>query len=173
MEQMTIKEIEFNHNKRKVALNTGLNENAREQVSERLKSVLADSYLLMLKTHYYHWNVTGPLFKSLHDLTEEQYTDLFGAIDDLAERIRALGHEAPGSIAAYSKLGSIEDAKSDLSDMEMAADLVKSHESLIKGLRDTLNVADQASDEVTVDMMVDRLSMHEKYAWMLRSFIEK
>ena len=174
MEQIAIKEIEFENNKkRSVTLNTGLNENAREQVSRNLKSVLADSYLLMLKTHYYHWNVKGRLFKSLHDLTEEQYTELFAAIDELAERIRALGHEAPGSIGAYQELSSIEDAQSDLTDMEMTADLVKSQESLIHRLRDTLNVAEEAHDEVTVDMMVERLTVHEKNAWMLRSFIEK
>lgn len=173
MEQVTIKDLDFENRKRTVALNTGLNENAREQVSEKLKSVLADSYLLMLKTHYYHWNVKGPLFKSLHDLTEQQYTELFTAIDDVAERIRALGHEAPGSFSTYHEISEMKEAISGLSGMEMSADLVKSHETLIANLRATLNVADEAQDEVTVDMMVGRLNAHEKSAWMLRSFIEK
>lgn len=173
MEELAIKELEFENNKRSVELNTGLDAEARKQVSEKLKTVLADSYLLMLKTHYYHWNVKGRLFKSLHDLTEDQYNELFEAIDELAERIRALGHEAPGSFSVYQKISEIEEAQSGLSDLEMTADLVKSHETLIRNLRPTLRVAEEAGDEVTVDMMVERLTVHEKNAWMLRSFIEK
>lgn len=173
MEKLELKEIKFPNSHRKIELHTGLKEEDREKVAEKLKGVLADSYLLMLKTHYYHWNVKGTLFKSLHDLTEEQYTELFEAIDDLAERIRALGHEAPGTFRTFADLSGIKEAQSGLSDLEMAADLLETHENVILNLRETLKAADSIGDEVTVDMMVGRLTIHEKNAWMLRSFIER
>jgi starvation-inducible DNA-binding protein len=142
-------------------------------VVEHLNGVLADHYLLMLKTHNYHWNVKGTLFKSLHDLTEEHYEDVFDAIDELAERIRALGFDAPGTFSEFQTLSSIQEAQKGLTDLEMAADLVESHENLILTMRDTLRAAESVGDEVTVDYMVERLSVHEKNAWMLRSFIER
>ncbi len=172
MEKMKLNEVEFPQKKRRIALHTGLDEEAREKVSNHLKGNLADSYLLLLKTHYYHWNVKGTLFKSLHDMTEEQYTELFEAIDEIAERLRALGHEAPGTFTEYSKMSKVKDAQKGLSDLEMAADLLETQENVILRLRETLEVADSVSDEVTLDMMVTRLSTHEKNAWMLRSFIE-
>ncbi len=173
MEKVELKEIQFPNSHRKIELHTGLDEEGREKVAKQLSSVLADSYLLMLKTHYYHWNVRGTLFKSLHDLTEEQYTELFEAIDDVAERIRALGFEAPGTFSVFNKISSVKEAKGGLSDLEMSADLLETHENLILKLRETLNIADEIGDEVTVDMMVARLTVHEKSAWMLRSFIER
>ena len=109
----------------------------------------------------------------MHDLTEAQYEDLFAAIDEIAERIRALGFDAPGSFKTYSQISKIEEAKSGISALEMAADLLSSHENLIRNMRDALAKADQHSDEVTVDLMTERLSVHEKAAWMWRSFIEQ
>jgi len=168
-----LKEVSFPNSHRKIQLHTGLDEQARQNVVDKLKGILADSYLLMLKTQNYHWNVKGTLFKSLHDLTEEHYNDMFAAIDELAERIRALGYDSPGSFTAFNDLSNIEEAKSGISDLEMAGDLLNSHENLIRNLRDTLKTAESVEDEVTVDMMVERLTVHEKAAWMLRSFIER
>ncbi len=173
MEKVELQEVDFPNSQRKIKLHTGLSEQSRDEVAEGLKGILADSYLLMLKTHFYHWNVKGSLFKALHDLSEEQYTELFEAIDDIAERIRALGHEAPGSFKRYAELSSIQDAQSGLTDLEMAADLLETHEMLILNLRKTLRTADEVEDEVTVDMMVSRLTIHEKNAWMLRSLLER
>lgn len=173
MSKVELKDVDFPNSQRKIQLHTGLSEENRNSVAEKLKGNLADSYLLMLKTHYYHWNVRGTLFKSLHDLTEEQYTNIFEAIDDLAERIRALGHEAPGTFSDYLKISDVNEAKSGLTDLEMAADLLQTHENIILKLRETLRTSDEVEDEVTVDMMVERLSVHEKNAWMLRSLIER
>lgn len=173
MSKVELKEIDFPNHRRKVQLHTGLDDEARGSVVNKLKGVLADSYLLMLKTQNYHWNVKGTLFKSLHDLTEEHYNELFESIDDLAERIRALGHEAPGSFSAFQSLSNVSEAKSGLTDLEMAGDLLHTHENLIMNLRESLRTADEVHDEVTVDMMVARLTVHEKSAWMLRSFIER
>jgi len=173
MDKLTINEVDFPNSQRRVALHTGLSEESRAKVVTGLKETLADSYLLMLKTQNYHWNVKGTLFKSLHDLTEEHYNELFAAIDELAERIRALGFDSPGSLSAFSALSAIEEARESITDMEMAADLVQSHEHLIQNLRKALKTAEGEKDEVTVDMMVERLTVHEKSAWMLRSFIER
>lgn len=152
------------------SLNTGLSEDARASVVEHLNVILADHYLLMLKTHNYHWNVKGQLFKSMHDLTESQYDDMFEAIDEIAERIRALGYDAPGTFRAYSQLSNIEEAKMGISALEMATDLTNSHENLIRNMRKALDMADEAGDEVSVDLLTERLNVHEKAAWMLRSF---
>ncbi len=173
MDTVTLKDVDFSTKHRKIELHTGLDETARNSVSNHLKGNLADSYLLLLKTHYYHWNVKGTLFKALHDMTEEQYTELFEAIDDIAERLRALGHEAPGTFTEYAKMSDVKDAKKGITDLEMAADLLETHEHVIVQLRNTLKAANEVEDEVTVDMMVGRLTVHEKNAWMLRSFIER
>ena len=170
---MSLQELDLKTEHRNVKLETGLSENGRAGIVEHLNEILADHYLLMLKTHNYHWNVKGPLFKSMHDLTEAQYEDLFAAIDEIAERIRALGFDAPGSFKTYSQISKIEEAKSGISALEMAADLLSSHENLIRNMRDAIAKADQHSDEVTVDLMTERLSVHEKAAWMWRSFIEQ
>lgn len=172
MDTIALKEVDFPNGHRNIKLHIGLDEDARNGVSNHLKGNLADSYLLLLKTHYYHWNVKGTLFKSLHDMTEEQYTELFEAIDDIAERLRALGHEAPGTFTEYAKASNVKDAKKNLTDLEMAADLLETHENIVLQLRQTLKAANEVGDEVTVDMMVGRLTVHEKNAWMLRSFIE-
>lgn len=170
---MSLPELNLKEEKRNVQLATGLSEDGRATISEHLNEILADHYLLMLKTHNYHWNVKGSLFKSMHDLTEDQYDNLFKAIDDIAERIRALGFDAPGSFAVYSKISKIKEARTGVSALEMAADLLESHETMIRNMRETLSAASNYDDEVSADLMTARLSYHEKAAWMWRSFIEK
>lgn len=173
MDKVKMTDVEFPNSHRRVELHTGLSEDSRLLVTGKLKEVLADSYLLMLKTQNYHWNVKGTLFKSLHDLTEEHYNELFEAIDEIAERIRALGFDSPGSFSDFSELSQISEAKNNISDLEMAASLVESHEHLILNLRKAIKAAESVEDEVTVDMMINRLTVHEKSSWMLRSFIER
>jgi len=153
-------------------INTGLEDNVRKSVAEGLKGMLADSYALYLKTQNYHWNVTGPLFKTVHDLTEAQYTALATAVDDIAERIRALGVKAPGTYKAFSGLSKVADGDESLPAEKMIADLVAGHEQVIARAREVLRAAEEGGDEATVDMMVARLEDHEKQAWMLRSLIE-
>jgi len=157
----------------KLQLHTGISEKDRINIASGLSKLLADSYLLMIKTHCYHWNVRGDLFYTIHEMTEEQYTDLFSAIDDLAERIRALGFDAPGTIEDFSKLSFIKDAKNKAVEKEIIADLLQSHESIVRNIRPVLETAEEAHDDVTVDMLTDRLTIHEKNAWMWRSFLER
>ncbi|GAK33214.1 DNA starvation/stationary phase protection protein [Iodidimonas nitroreducens] len=154
-----------------MAINIGLDKDEMKAVTKELKGFLADSYALYLKTHNYHWNVTGPLFKAVHELTEQQYLALAAAVDDIAERIRTLGEKAPGSFAAYAKATSIKDGDETLDAEAMLADLVKSHETVIRSARHLLETASKAHDESTVALISDRLADHEKQAWMLRSLI--
>lgn len=165
--------MELPTNQHHVQLQTGLPESGRESIAKYMKEILADHYLLMLKTQNYHWNVRGPLFKSMHDLTEAQYEDLFSAIDEIAERIRALGFDSPGSLQSFSDLSAIKEAKEGIPALEMAADLLESHEHLVRNMRAALIVADKNDDEVSVDLLTERLKIHEKAAWMWRSFIEQ
>lgn len=134
-----------------------------------LQSVLADSYSLYLKTQNYHWNIEGPHFKPLHELFEEQYRDLFEAIDDIAERIRALGEKVDGSYSGFSKLTKMSEANKDLDDVAMIKDLFASNQQLMETMKVTLEAAQDAGDEVTTDLMIGRLTVHEKASWMLRS----
>lgn len=173
MDSIALKEVSLSKSHRSIQLHTGLDEETRERVSSNLKHILADNYLLMLKTHNYHWNVKGANFKQIHDLTEEHYKDLFNAIDDLAERIRSFGFEAPGTFSEFQELSSFNEVISGLSNLEMVADLLTSHESLIRRLRKSIKIASEAEDEVTTDILVGRLSTHEKQAGMFRSFVEK
>jgi len=136
-----------------------------------LQAVLADSYSLYLKTQNYHWNVEGPHFRSLHLMFEEQYNDLFTANDDIAERIRALGEKVDGSYDGCAKLTKIKPGNKDAEAMEMVKDLFESHQQLIATMKTCLEAAQSANDEVTTDMMVGRLNVHEKACWMLRSFL--
>ena len=137
--------------------------------SNSLKKVLADTYAVYLKTQNYHWNVTGPFFSYLHELFEEQYTDLAEAVDEIAERIRALGVLAPGGFKAFSALTSIEDAAEKLTSEQMLNDLIKDHNNIVKSLKLCMDAASSEKDEVTVGMMTERLEKHEKYLWMLKS----
>lgn len=153
-------------------VDTGIAANDRNEISEGLSRVLADTYTLYLKTHHYHWNVTGPQFRSLHLMFEEQYRELWAATDEIAERIRALGEFAPGTYAEFSKLSSIQEDNSVPSADQMVKNLVKGHETVVKTARDLFKSASEASDEVTADLMVQRMQASEKTAWMLRSMVE-
>lgn len=142
---------------------------SNKPVIDALKKVLADSYALALKTQNYHWNVEGENFTSLHTLFETQYTEILGAVDEVAERIRALGEKSPGSFAAFTKLKSIEEGDSDLDSFGMVKDLYKSNLQLVAVLNAAFEKSDKAGDEGTSDLIVGRLRAHEKAAWMLKS----
>ncbi|MGB7405741.1 MAG: DNA starvation/stationary phase protection protein [Pacificimonas sp.] len=148
----------------------GVNKEGRAKVGKELGKVLADSYTLYLKTHNFHWNVKGPHFHALHNLFEEQYTELAEAVDDIAERIRALGETAPGSYRQFGNLNSIDEAPDTPPDaLVMADQLAQDHEAVAQTCRNLLPVAEGADDEVSVDMMIGRMTVHDKAAWMLRS----
>lgn len=152
-------------------INIGIDEKERKQVCKGLSKLLADSYLLYLKTQNYHWNVTGKMFQPLHSLFEEQYKDLAEAVDEIAERIRALGEFAPGSFSAYAKVTSIKEENSIPTAEEMIHNLVSGNEAVVQTAREIVNLCEDAEDDVTIDLMVERMQRHEKNAWMLRSMI--
>lgn len=152
-------------------INIGIDEEQRKAIAHGLSVLLADTYTLYLKTHNYHWNVTGPMFQTLHTLFETQYTELAIAVDDIAERIRALGEFAPGSYKEYAKLTNLKEADGIPAAEDMIKDLVKGQEAIAKTARSIVPVADGASDEVTLDLLTQRMTVHEKNAWMLRSLI--
>ena len=144
----------------------------KKSVKDALEKLLADSYILYLKTQNYHWNVTGPNFAALHLLFEQQYTDLQLAVDTIAERIRALGYFAPGSFAAYSKLANIKEAGGNTPDANtMLKNLAKDQETIVKTSLKVLEAARAADDEITISLISDRMTIHEKNAWMLESSI--
>lgn len=140
-------------------------------VANALKVALADSYVLYLKTQNYHWNVTGPNFKAFHLMFEEQYNDLFAAVDLIAERIRALGEKAPGTFAKYSQITRIKEGDESLDAVTMLKDLAADQEVIVKTLNEVLKVAGESGDEVTIGIVVNRIEVHQKNAWMLRSSI--
>lgn len=152
-------------------INIGINEEQRKAIADGLSVLLADTYTLYLKTHNYHWNVTGPMFQTLHTLFETQYNELALAVDEIAERIRALGEFAPGSYKEYAKLTSIKEADGIPTAEDMIKDLVKGQEAIAKTARSIVPVADEASDEVSLDLLTQRMTVHEKTAWMLRSLV--
>lgn len=153
------------------SIHIGLSDQQRDQISSDLKLLLADTYTIYLKTHNYHWNVEGPLFSTLHKLFEEQYTELAVAVDDLAERIRALGHYAPATYQQFSELTSIQE-DTDIPDWrKMVEQLVQDHEAVIRTARKGLEPADSANDQPTLDLITQRMYTHEKTAWMLRSLL--
>lgn len=147
----------------------GLADNQRKQVAEGLSRILADTYVLYAKTHAYHWNVTGPMFQSLHTMFEEQYQQLFAALDELAERIRALGVLAPSGLGTYQSLAGLKDDPSNPDAVSMVRNLQHDHEAVIRELRKVIATAADAGDEGTADMLTARMEEHEKTAWMLRS----
>jgi len=150
-------------------IDTGLSKTERGDVAEALTRVLADSFAVYLKTHGYHWNVRGPEFFAFHNLLEQQYRDIWAALDDIAERIRALGILAPQSYSAFGNLTSIKDGDPEREATEMLKELLKDHETLIATVREAFTAADEAGDEASADLMTQRLAAHEKFAWMLRS----
>ncbi len=147
----------------------GIKEQNRKQITEGLSKFLADSYMLYMKTHNFHWNVEGPMFNTLHVMFMDQYTELWNALDLIAERIRALGEYAPGSYKEFSKLTSISESEKVPKAMKMIDELLLGHETVIQTARNLLSLADEASDEVTCDLLTQRLQIHEKTAWMLRA----
>lgn len=142
---------------------------SNDEVGAALSRLLADTYTLYVKTHGYHWNVTGPMFRSLHLMFEEQYTELAIAADDIAERIRALDVLAPGSLSEFKDLTSIEDGKGAPEAMEMVKNLVTGHEAVARSAHTVVEKAEAAGDIATADLATERIEVHEKAAWMLRS----
>ncbi|RMD62107.1 MAG: DNA starvation/stationary phase protection protein [Alphaproteobacteria bacterium] len=143
----------------------------RQAIADGLSRLLADTYTLYLKTHNYHWNVIGPMFQTLHTMFEMQYTELATAVDDIAERIRALGLPAPGSYGTFARLSSIAEAEGVPAAEDMVRDLVVGHETVARTARAIFPVAEEGRDEVTADLLTQRIAVHEKTAWMLRSLI--
>ena len=152
-------------------LNIGINAEDRQQIAAGLSKLLADSYSLYVKTHNYHWNVEGPMFNTLHLMFEQHYTELATAVDEIAERIRALGVKAPGSYSAFGKLTSIDEASGDEPAEEMIRQLVIGQETVARTAREAIKAAEAASDEPTADLLTQRMQIHEKNAWMLRSML--
>jgi len=154
-----------------IKIDIGISAPDRAAIVEGLARLLADSYTLYLKTHNYHWNVTGPMFNTLHLMFEQQYTELAAAVDLIAERIRALGHAAPGSYQAYAKLTSIPEEEGVPPAEEMIRRLVAGQEAVVRTARALFPVVDRAGDEPTADLLTQRMQIHEKNAWMLRSLV--
>lgn len=153
-------------------VNIGLSEKQRKLIAEGLSRLLADSYTLYLKTHGFHWNVTGPMFITLHKLFEEQYTELATAVDTIAERIRALDHYAPGSYKQFVKLSDVSEETGVPSATDMIKQLIIAHEIVIRTARTLFPAVDDANDEATADLLTERMQVHEKTAWMLRSLLK-
>lgn len=153
-------------------INIGIDQAQREEIGQGLSRLLADTYTLYLQTHNFHWNVTGPFFQSLHILFEGQYTELAVAVDDIAERIRALGIVAPATYKEFAQLTSIEEVAGSINAEDMLSRLVDSHETVVRTAREILPLAQQADDESSASLISDRLVVHEKTAWMLRAHLE-
>lgn len=152
-------------------MDIGIGDKDRAQIATQLSRLLADSYTLYLKTHNYHWNVTGPLFNTLHGMFEQQYTELATAVDEIAERIRALGIRAPGSYREFAELASVEEGTGEESAEDMIRELVVGQEAVVRTAREAFPAADAAHDEPTADLLTQRMQVHEKNAWMLRSML--
>lgn len=153
-------------------INIGIDPDERQAIANGLSRVLADSYTLYLKTHNFHWNVTGPMFQTLHLMFEAQYAELALAVDLVAERIRALGFPAPGTYKAFSALSAIAEEEGVPSAQEMIEKLVAGHETVARTAREVFATADGANDQPTCDLLTQRMQVHEKTAWMLRSLLE-
>jgi starvation-inducible DNA-binding protein len=155
-------------------IDIGINEKDRSAIAQGLSRLLADTYTLYLTTHNFHWNVTGPMFNTLHAMFMTQYTELWNAVDPIAERIRSLGHPAPGSYAQFSELSSINDVPpAPPKALEMVRLLAQGHEAVARTARQVFPLADAANDQPTADLLTQRLDIHEKTAWMLRSLLEE
>ncbi len=154
-------------------MDIGIKEEDRKKIAEELSRLLADSYTLYLKTHNFHWNVTGPMFNTLHLMFEQQYNELALAVDLVAERIRALGFPAPGSYREFAKLTSIKESEGSLSAEEMIRQLVQGQEAVVRTARGIFPQVDKVNDEPSADLLTQRMQVHEKNAWMLRSLLEQ
>lgn len=154
------------------SVNTGMSEQDRQAIAEELEKVLADTYTLYLKTHNFHWNVRGPMFQTLHTMFEEHYNELWTAVDEIAERIRALGFISPGSYKEFAELTSIKEEDGNIAAQKMIQSLVEGHEAVIRTSRNAFPAAEKAEDQVTMDLLTQRMQIHEKTAWMLRSLTQ-
>ncbi|MDR0934248.1 MAG: DNA starvation/stationary phase protection protein [Burkholderiaceae bacterium] len=154
------------------AINIGISVKDRENISQGLSRILAESFLLYMKTHNYHWNVRGPMFQTLHVMFESQYTELWGALDAIAERIRSLGFAAPGTLKEYLDMASIKEIEGVPTAEEMIRDVLVGSEAVSRLCREVLALADKAGDDPTVDLLTERMQIHEKNAWMLRTLID-
>lgn len=154
-------------------IDIGINENDRKEIAQGLSRLLADTYTLYLQTHNYHWNVKGPMFQTLHLMFETQYNELALAVDAIAERIRALGFAAPGTYAEFVELSSIKEKRGVPVAEEMIANLVAGQEAVVRTARSIFPAVEKASDEPSADLLTQRMQIHEKTAWMLRSLLEK
>ena len=155
-----------------MSINIGMTDQQRQTIAQGLAKVLADTYTLYLKTHNYHWNVRGPMFHSLHTMFETQYNELALAVDEVAERIRALGELAPGSYSEFAKLASIAEGDNRKDAQAMVRDSGKGQEAVVRSRRPLFPGVDEANDEPTADLLTTRMQTHEKNAWMLRSLLE-
>jgi starvation-inducible DNA-binding protein len=153
-------------------IHDGLSQEHRVNIANSLAKLLADSYSLYLKTHNFHWNVIGPMFNTLHLMFEAHYTELALAVDLIAERIRALGFIAPGSYSEFASLSKVKEHSGDIKANDMIRYLIEAHETVIKTARDALPIADEADDQVSLDLLTQRLQVHEKTVWMLRSLLK-
>ena len=153
-------------------IDIGISEKDREKIADGLSRLLADTFALYMKTHNFHWNVKGPMFQTLHVMFEEQYNELWLALDPVAERIRALGFPAPGTASGLAKLSSIAETQGVPDAKEMVRILVQGHEAVARTARKIFPSVDKASDEPTADLLTQRMQVHEKTAWMLRSLLE-
>lgn len=156
-----------------MAIDIGISDKERAKIAEALSRMLADSYILYLKTHNFHWNVTGPMFQTLHLMFMNQYTEQWNALDLIAERIRALGHPAPGSYRRYVELASIKEEDGVPGAQDMIRQLVAGQEAVARTARAAFKVAEAANDQPTADLLTQRMEVHEKNAWMLRSLLEE
>lgn len=154
------------------SIDIGIPAEQRQQIADGLGRLLADTWVLYGKTHGFHWNVTGPMFTSLHTLFETQYNELWDSLDEIAERIRALGLPAPFGDSALTKLASLEEAGSIPAAMDMVKQLVADHEAVARTARSVFEIADAANDQPSADLLTQRLQVHEKTAWMLRSLLQ-
>ena len=153
------------------AVDIGIPEAQRQAIADGLARLLADTYSLYLKTHAFHWNVEGPMFNTLHEMFMVQYTELWSALDEIAERIRSQGFYAPGTYAEFAKLSSVKETEGVPPALEMVALLVAGHEAVARTARGAFAAAEKGGDEATADLLTQRLSVHEKTAWMLRSLL--
>ena len=153
-------------------MDIGINQQDRAEIAQGLSHLLADTYTLYLKTHNFHWNVTGPMFQTLHLMFETHYNELALAVDEIAERIRALGFPAPGTYSEYTRLSSVTETVGVPKAQEMITLLVEAHETVCRTARSLFPVVEKANDEPTADLLTQRLQVHEKTAWMLRSLLE-
>lgn len=156
-----------------IPVNIGIEKEGRKEVAEGLSRVLADTYTLYLKTHFFHWNVTGQLFHSLHEMFEEQYKELADAVDTIAERIRTLGFFSPGSYAQFQEMATLKETIEVPPAMEMVRLLIEGNETLIKSIRDAIPATERTNDDGTNDLYANRLRVHEKNAWMLRAILNE